>query len=89
MKLNTCSQAHSCLDLEQSFELRQSCSRAHTQTPHKQEKSEHVYILLLFLLALPNRTEAFVLLMRNNMVLELREQDLETVCLYWNIISIP
>lgn len=43
--------AHSCLEGEWGFELRQSCSRAHTQPPHKQEKSGHVCITLLFLLA--------------------------------------
>lgn len=44
--------AHNYLEGEKGFELRQSCCTAHTQPPHKQEKSGHVYIILLFLLAL-------------------------------------
>ena len=90
MRLNTSSQADSCLEAEKGFELRQSCSRAYTQPPHKQEKSGHVCSILLFLLSLiTNRTEAFVLLMRSSRISGLRGRDLESVCLDWNIISIP
>ena len=39
VRLTSCSQAYSCLEAEQGFELRQSYSRAHTQPPYKQEKS--------------------------------------------------
>lgn len=39
VRLTSRSQAYSCLEAEQGFEPRQSCSRAHTQPPHNQEKS--------------------------------------------------
>lgn len=60
LRLDTCSQAHSWLEAERGFELRLARSGLHTQPPRKQEKSRHLWTILLFLLALiANRNWSF------------------------------
>lgn len=63
LRSNACLQACGWLEAEQGFELRLSCFRPHTQPPRKQEKSRHLWMTLLFLLALianPNWSFYFI-----------------------------